>query len=611
MIRSRLAFAAGLVLLLVACNNGALQKPTIASFAADPSTLPAGGGSATLKWDVSGAETVSIDNGVGTVMGNTKAVNVTSTTTFTLTATNLLGSSSERVTVTVADQPGPKLEVAPKTATVSAGGGKMPFTATLKNASGDIAWKLSPELGTLSAKTGPSVDYIPPASIDKETAVTLTAASGTLSDSATITVKSSASTGITVNGKVSDLLGNGLANIPVRIVDAGGPKDLVNTDASGNFTVNAVKTPYSVSAVSPLTNGTPTTWEGVTRPDPKLVVSSSGKRPTCTAHTLSGRISPAVGAGHTAEISFVAPGISLVPLGSNAGQFLTEGANTYKIIVDLGELASVLSPAPRCQDAYTGFLIYQERDSKGAVVRTAILSNISTSAGSTKTQDIAAAPAQFTTLSGRVSLPSDFGGLNDIAQVKAILKLGSVSYPLAVSSAVMPGSPDYSLSVPIFDGAQYRVKVDYTNGMPIGSFVYSDVLGPGGTANLTLPNLGKGLEPNNTASSPFPTFRQTPATGSNLYQVFMASAPLQGTHDTEWNGYSSGPSIKLPDLPTPARLVSGKRYQWVVASFQLRGFGIDDLLDGRLVLGDFGENNPDAVVSGSFNYKTFLSFVVP
>jgi hypothetical protein len=85
---------------------GTPNAPVITSFSATPITLPAGGGTVTLAWQVSSADTVSIDRGVGTVTGTSVTVNVTASTTFTLSATNATGTSSATAGVTVA-QPSP------------------------------------------------------------------------------------------------------------------------------------------------------------------------------------------------------------------------------------------------------------------------------------------------------------------------------------------------------------------------------------------------------------------------------------------------------------------------------------------------------------------------
>lgn len=81
----------------------ALQPaPTIASFTATPSSLPAGGGSVTLTWATTNATTLAIDNGVGVVTGTSKAVNVAANTTFTLTATNGSGAVTRTSSVALA-----------------------------------------------------------------------------------------------------------------------------------------------------------------------------------------------------------------------------------------------------------------------------------------------------------------------------------------------------------------------------------------------------------------------------------------------------------------------------------------------------------------------------
>ncbi|MDQ2947416.1 MAG: CAP domain-containing protein, partial [Acidobacteriota bacterium] len=75
--------------------------PAITSFTATPSAITAAQ-PVTLSWAVSGASAVSIDNGIGDVSGATsKAVSPSTTTTYTLTATNTGGTSVARVTATV------------------------------------------------------------------------------------------------------------------------------------------------------------------------------------------------------------------------------------------------------------------------------------------------------------------------------------------------------------------------------------------------------------------------------------------------------------------------------------------------------------------------------
>lgn len=76
------------------------EPPLIQSFAADTAYVPPGT-AVTLSWNVTGAETIGITPGPGTVTGATGSspVTVTETTTFTLTATNAHGQRSATVRV--------------------------------------------------------------------------------------------------------------------------------------------------------------------------------------------------------------------------------------------------------------------------------------------------------------------------------------------------------------------------------------------------------------------------------------------------------------------------------------------------------------------------------
>jgi hypothetical protein len=84
--------------------SGGNGTPVILSFSASPASLPAAG-QATLRWQVTGASSLSIDQGVGAVTGESTAVNVTATTIYTLTATNAMGASQATTAVVVGQNP--------------------------------------------------------------------------------------------------------------------------------------------------------------------------------------------------------------------------------------------------------------------------------------------------------------------------------------------------------------------------------------------------------------------------------------------------------------------------------------------------------------------------
>ena len=78
------------------------QKPVITSFTATPTAIEKGQ-SSVLYWNISGANSASIDNGVGAINPSTGTISVfpTTNTTYTLTAINADGTSTSSVIVQV------------------------------------------------------------------------------------------------------------------------------------------------------------------------------------------------------------------------------------------------------------------------------------------------------------------------------------------------------------------------------------------------------------------------------------------------------------------------------------------------------------------------------
>ncbi len=84
----------------------------------------------------------------------------------------------------------PTLSISPGDSAASPGDTPLAFNATLSGASTAISWSLNPATGsgTLSAPSGPSVQYAPPDQITAASAVTLTATAGSLSKSVQISL---------------------------------------------------------------------------------------------------------------------------------------------------------------------------------------------------------------------------------------------------------------------------------------------------------------------------------------------------------------------------------------------------------------------------------------
>ncbi len=84
-----------------------VEKPVIASFTAEPSTIERGQ-SSTLSWSISGATDMSIDHGIGAVQSRgQRQVFPAATTTYTLTAIGPAGSDTKSATVEVSTAPPP------------------------------------------------------------------------------------------------------------------------------------------------------------------------------------------------------------------------------------------------------------------------------------------------------------------------------------------------------------------------------------------------------------------------------------------------------------------------------------------------------------------------
>lgn len=110
------------------------SAPTIGGFSASNASIKKGE-STTLSWSVSGATSVSINQGVGSVSASgSKSVSPTQSTTYTLTATNAGGTNTSTVVVQVTEpDPIPTPTPAPTakpTAVVTAAPTAKPATAT-------------------------------------------------------------------------------------------------------------------------------------------------------------------------------------------------------------------------------------------------------------------------------------------------------------------------------------------------------------------------------------------------------------------------------------------------------------------------------------------------
>jgi PKD repeat protein/uncharacterized protein YceK len=166
-------------------NVTSSSAPTITSFTASAPTVLVGT-PVTLAWTVTGATSLSISSGVGTVAGTSTSVTpaVAGTVTYTLTATNSSGSSTSSVVVVVTST------LQPPVVSLSAVSG----TITLQGAvtlnwteSGATSLSIDQGVGT-EPITSNHVDTIPTASGPITYTITATNAAGSTTSSVTVNV---------------------------------------------------------------------------------------------------------------------------------------------------------------------------------------------------------------------------------------------------------------------------------------------------------------------------------------------------------------------------------------------------------------------------------------
>lgn len=158
--RYGLFLTALLACFLFGCSGQAGSRgtpvPVITAFSTGAAAVDPGN-PVDLAWTVSGASSLSLDNGIGTVTGRTSlTVSPSRTTTYTLTAANAGGSVTARTTVAV----NIKVSLDPPALVVTPGA-VQPFTATVQGCSDPgVAWSIAESDGGWITSDG---IYIAPA----------------------------------------------------------------------------------------------------------------------------------------------------------------------------------------------------------------------------------------------------------------------------------------------------------------------------------------------------------------------------------------------------------------------------------------------------------------
>ena len=231
--------------------------PVISSFTASPASVQPGQ-SVTLNWSVTGATTLSITPGPGSVTGNSVTLTPSATTTYTLTATNSGGSATATTTVTITSGTAVAVALSPGSASLATGATRQ-FTPTVTGTNNTaVTWTATG--GTVSS----SGLYTAGASAGSFTVTATSAQDSTKSASATITITLPQPVGVSISPASATLFANGTqpftatvtnaANTAVTWTATGGTVSLTGLytsgAATGSFTVTATSVQDSTKSAS-------------------------------------------------------------------------------------------------------------------------------------------------------------------------------------------------------------------------------------------------------------------------------------------------------------------------------------------------------------------------
>lgn len=453
--------------------------------------------------------------------------------------------------------PAPKIAVSPKTITLAAGSAAQNFSAALSNISGSptINWAISPSIGSLSATTGATVFYTPPASVGSPTTVTLTATSGTLSDSATITVNPPPT--VTISGTVLDTSD---APVPGANVLLNGA-NLKTTGADGTFSYTGVTPPYTLT----VRIGTSVLeYRGLTRTTLKLggkmvYSASSGGMVTGPSYPLPA--GEAILVSGTNGVFTAAPLVASATTGNYSGTLGWFGSASK--VSDLVALKLKISGS-----TITAYQLLGKR----------VGVSLNDGVGQTGL-DIALGvdpvPTIDTTFSygGGAYSTGLTGGIAALKAGGATFSFGFGGLPVASGSLVkLPG-----------EGGAVLVQGTDASGNQALSVAAANLSGPT-TLSLPATTVLKNSLPANAATgvSKRPTLSWTPVAGANLYYVLLTGPGVSFTFVVPT---SAGASLEVPDYSAFGIGLAGSSvYNWTVVSVKSTVFSSPDDLPSNPIL---------------------------
>lgn len=399
-------------------------------------------------------------------------------------------------------------------------------------------------MGTLSATTGLSVTYTPPASLASPTTVQLTATSGSLTASANITINPPPT--LTVAGAVIGINLQPVASAPV-VITSGSNSFSTTTNASGAFSVSGVTPPYDATVVA---GNQALVYQGLTRPDPTLVFVDFVPGAPRTA-TLSGTVSGGAGfpqpANHLTRTAFASPeALDTATANTTTGAYNMGTVSWYGPATTTGNIRALqwqFDPANNLPTDYKGY---------GEKLGVAL-----SDGGTFASQNVSMSGVGEASISGSVALPAGYTlGSKRMA-------VGFADRSLIQLLSDPSASNSFTYNTPSLTGATIQMQVAAQNAAGTSVITTKPGLAVSATG-VSLP-----LPAGSDLSLP-----PSGATGVNHSTTFSYTPFSGGVHLVVFNGPGTNPdyvvvtaaaSTRIPNLSSVGLgLPASTTYSWRV-----------------------------------------------
>jgi hypothetical protein len=398
-----------------------------------------------------------------------------------------------------------------------------------------VSWALNGP-GSINPTTGGNTTYTPPASVASATTATLTATSGTLTASATITVNSPGI--ITVAGKVKDNFGTGIAGATVLI-----GSQQATTDGTGAFSIAGVTTPYDASVVQGKVSRT---YKGLSRSDPTLVGQGLSVNPP-NHGTVSGSVSggdPLPAASDKTQVAWGSPETVTRTAVTTNPWTLSPGWGGTSASITGNVHALQWTPASGTPTAYKGYGV-----SNGVTVA---------NGGNTSGVGVAMTAPAASTVSGSITVAS---GVSLLFKDLTIDFADGASFPVGTD---LGGASAFNYAVPGGIGATATVLASGMYPGTGGTFTRVSGLAPGSTGTsigLLVPTQYSTPVDDATGVTTSTDFTWTQLPGAVYFvSIFStaAGAPSYGV-------ITSATSTRIPDLSALGiTLPASATYHWSI-----------------------------------------------